>query len=141
MFRFTVCASSGIQRSRSRMELLHARSSIVIAARAYGLSAIDMVCTPWSLLHEQFKVIQPITPQVCVDYKDLTVLKEESEEGRRLGFQAKVSIMTHTWPLCQYLTCFSQQAIHPSQVETIVDAYAPSTQGKGYHRSCKKHRC
>jgi hypothetical protein len=29
--------------------------------------------------------------QVCVDYKDLDVLREESEEGRRLGFQAKVS--------------------------------------------------
>ncbi|KAH8080541.1 Pyruvate/Phosphoenolpyruvate kinase-like domain-containing protein [Filobasidium floriforme] len=80
------CASSGIIRTRSRMELLHARSSVVIAAKAYGLSAIDMV---------------------CVDYKDMCILREESEEGRRLGFTAK-------------------QAIHPSQVETILNAYAPS---------------
>ena len=37
------CASSGIIRTRSRMELLHARSSVVTAAKAYSLSAIDMV--------------------------------------------------------------------------------------------------
>jgi citrate lyase beta subunit len=62
---------------------------------------------PWNLLEEHSKLIQLIIPQVCVDYKDLTVLKEESEEGRRLGFQAKVSIMAHAWPAYECLTCFS----------------------------------
>lgn len=52
---------------------------------------------------------------VCVDYKDLEVLKEECEEGRRLGFDAK-------------------QAIHPSQVEVITRAFAPSEKGV-YHRT------
>ncbi|KAI5452133.1 hypothetical protein NCC49_001071 [Naganishia albida] len=80
------CASSHILRSPARTELLFARSSIVTAARTFGLAAIDMV---------------------CVDYKDLNVLKEEAEEGRRLGFDGK-------------------QAIHPSQVETIRKAFAPS---------------
>lgn len=80
------CASTHILRSSSRIELLHARSSIVIAARAFGLAAVDMV---------------------CVDYKDLGILKNESEEGRRLGFDGK-------------------QAIHPSQVEIITQSYAPS---------------
>ncbi|GHJ87451.1 hypothetical protein NliqN6_3853 [Naganishia liquefaciens] len=80
------CASSHILRSPSRMELLYARSNIVTAARTFGLAAIDMV---------------------CVDYKDLAILQEEAEEGRRLGFDGK-------------------QAIHPSQVETIRKAFAPS---------------
>lgn len=80
------CASSGIIRTSSRLELLHARSSIVVAAQAYGLSAIDMV---------------------CIDYKNPDVLRAEAEEGRQLGFKAK-------------------QAIHPSQVDAIIEAFAPS---------------
>lgn len=38
------CACSGIQRSSSRTELLYPRQSVVAAARAFGLHAIDMVC-------------------------------------------------------------------------------------------------
>lgn len=43
---------------------------MVLGARAYGLEAIDMV---------------------CVNYKDEAYLKEECEDGRRLGFTGKVS--------------------------------------------------
>jgi citrate lyase beta subunit len=76
------------------MELLHARSSVVVAAKAYGLSAIDMVRpskvkTPSGC--EQGLIIIFARAKVCVDYKDLGILREESEEGRRLGFTAKVS--------------------------------------------------
>ncbi|KAJ7855914.1 citrate lyase beta subunit [Mycena olivaceomarginata] len=47
------------------------RSSIVIAAKAFGLEAIDMV---------------------CVNYKDLEYLKDECRDGRQLGFTGKQAI-------------------------------------------------
>lgn len=54
------CASTGIIRSRSRRELLFPRAQIVTIAKAYGLSAIDMV---------------------CIDYKDVDYMRDESEDG------------------------------------------------------------
>ncbi|KAI0947504.1 hypothetical protein AcV7_009917 [Taiwanofungus camphoratus] len=45
--------------------------------------------------------------QVCVNYKDLDYLKEECEDGRRLGFNGK-------------------QAIHPSQVAIIQSTFVPN---------------
>ncbi|KAJ7645543.1 Pyruvate/Phosphoenolpyruvate kinase-like domain-containing protein [Mycena polygramma] len=65
------CADTSILRSPSRLELLYTRSSIVIAAKAFGLEAIDMV---------------------CVNYKDLDYLREECLDGRRLGFTGKQAI-------------------------------------------------
>jgi len=59
---------------------------VVLAAKAYGLSAIDLVCS---------------------HYQDLEVLREECEEGRKLGFDAK-------------------QIIHPAQISTIQQAFSPS---------------
>ncbi|EPQ54754.1 beta subunit of citrate lyase [Gloeophyllum trabeum ATCC 11539] len=80
------CADTSIIRTQSRQELLYARSRIVNAAKAFGLQAIDMV---------------------CVNYKDLDYLREECEDGRRLGFNGK-------------------QAIHPSQVDIIQSTYVPT---------------
>ncbi|EED82273.1 predicted protein [Postia placenta Mad-698-R] len=68
------------------LELLFTRSQIAITAKAFGLDAIDMV---------------------CVNYKDSDYLKEECEDGRRLGFNGK-------------------QAIHPTQVDTIQSTFVPS---------------
>ncbi|KAF7365394.1 HpcH-HpaI domain-containing protein [Mycena venus] len=65
------CADTGILRSPSRRELLYTRSSIVIAAKAFGLEAIDMV---------------------CVNYKDIEYLKDECKDGRQLGFTGKQAI-------------------------------------------------
>ncbi|KAE9405715.1 citrate lyase beta subunit [Gymnopus androsaceus JB14] len=65
------CADTAIIRTRSRQELLYTRSQIAIAARAFGLEAIDMV---------------------CIHYKDLEYLKEECVDGRRLGFSGKQAI-------------------------------------------------
>ncbi|POY70430.1 hypothetical protein BMF94_6577 [Rhodotorula taiwanensis] len=84
------CASSRLIRTPSRLEMLYARSSVVAVAHAYGLAAIDLV---------------------CVKYKGddaERILREESEEGRRLGFTGK-------------------QAIHPAQVPIIQEAFAPSS--------------
>lgn len=55
------------------MEMLFARSSVVTHAKAYGLSAIDLVRTSYK------------GPEA------LKGLQQEAEEGRRLGFDGKVS--------------------------------------------------
>ncbi|KAF8073632.1 Pyruvate/Phosphoenolpyruvate kinase-like domain-containing protein [Lyophyllum atratum] len=65
------CADTSIIRTPSRRELLFTRSQIVIAAKAFGLEAIDMV---------------------CVNYKDLGYLKDECLDGRQLGFTGKQAI-------------------------------------------------
>ncbi|KAJ7696006.1 citrate lyase beta subunit [Mycena rosella] len=67
----TDCADTSILRSPSRLELLYTRSQIVIAAKAFGLEAIDMV---------------------CVNYKDLDYLQDECRDGRQLGFTGKQAI-------------------------------------------------
>ncbi|KAI0731997.1 citrate lyase beta subunit [Fomitopsis betulina] len=82
------CANTSIIRTRSRQELLYTRSQIAITAKAFGLDAVDMV---------------------CVNYKDLDYLKEECEDGRRLGFNGK-------------------QAIHPAQVDIIQSTFVPTEQ-------------
>lgn len=62
------CADTGITRTKYRRELAYARSATVLAAKAYGLSAIDLV---------------------CIHYQNPEILEEECEEGRRMGFDAK----------------------------------------------------
>ncbi|OJA20350.1 hypothetical protein AZE42_10535 [Rhizopogon vesiculosus] len=64
-------ADTSVSRTPSRFELLYVRSQITIAAKAFGLDTIDMV---------------------CVYYKDLDYLKVECEDGRRLGFNGKQAI-------------------------------------------------
>lgn len=66
------CASSSITRTPSRVEMLFARSSVVTHAKAFGLNAIDLVRTSYK------------GPEAVEG------LKEEAEEGRRLGFDGKV---------------------------------------------------
>jgi len=65
------CADTSIIRTGSRRELLFTRSQIVIAAKAFGLEAIDMV---------------------CVDFRNLETLKEECIDARQLGFTGKQAI-------------------------------------------------
>lgn len=66
--------------------MLYARSAVVTAAKAHKLQAIDLV---------------------CVALRDNSVLRQESEEGCRLGYNAK-------------------QAIHPGQVDMIQSIFGPS---------------
>ncbi|TDL23176.1 citrate lyase beta subunit [Rickenella mellea] len=80
------CADTSILRTPSRQELLYTRSRIAAASKAFGLEAIDMV---------------------CINYKDTDYLREECEDGRRLGYNGK-------------------QAIHPSQVDIIQQTFLPS---------------
>ncbi|KAF8349257.1 P-loop containing nucleoside triphosphate hydrolase protein [Amanita rubescens] len=63
--------SALLARTPSRRELLYTRSQIVIAAKAFGLEAIDMV---------------------CINYKDFVILEDECKDGRQLGFTGKLTI-------------------------------------------------
>ncbi|KAF8798832.1 P-loop containing nucleoside triphosphate hydrolase protein [Phlegmacium glaucopus] len=65
------CADTSIIRTSSRRELLFTRSQIAIAAKAFGLDSIDMV---------------------CVQYQDLETLQDECIDGRQLGFTGKQAI-------------------------------------------------
>ena len=49
--------------------------------------------------------------KVCINYKDQDTLRDECEDARRLGYDGK-------------------QAIHPSQVEIIQNAFLPTAQGE-----------
>ncbi|KAF8133992.1 citrate lyase beta subunit [Boletus edulis] len=80
------CADTSVVRTTSKRELLFVRSQIVITAKAFGLEAIDMV---------------------CVNYKDPEYLREECQDGRRLGFTGK-------------------QVIHPNQVVTVNASFVPT---------------
>jgi citrate lyase beta subunit len=61
-------ASIGAVRTPSAMELLFARSAVVIASAAFGLQAIDMV---------------------TIDFRDLESLRREATGGALLGFAGK----------------------------------------------------
>jgi len=65
------CADTSIIRTSSLSELLFTRSQIAIAAKAFGLDSIDMV---------------------CVQYQDLKKLQDECISGRQLGFTGKQAI-------------------------------------------------
>jgi len=80
------CADTSVVRTTSKRELLFVRSQVVITAKAFGLEAIDMV---------------------CVNYKDPEYLREECQDGRRLGFTGK-------------------QVIHPNQVVTVNASFVPT---------------
>lgn len=61
-------ASVGATRTPEAVELLYARESVLTAAAAFGLQAIDMV---------------------AIDFKDLGALRREAEFGAGLGFTGK----------------------------------------------------
>lgn len=82
------CASIGAERSKEANEVMVARQQVVIAAKAFGVQAIDVV---------------------YIDFKDLTGLKKQCEDGAKLGFTGK-------------------QCIHPDQIEIIHNAFTPSSE-------------
>lgn len=78
--------SIGATRTKDAIELLYARQAVIVACAAYDLQAIDIV---------------------TIDYKDMEMLKAESEFGAGLGFSGK-------------------QIIHPNQVSAVQEAFTPS---------------
>lgn len=67
---------------------------------------------------------------VCVNYKDTDYLREECEDGRRLGFDGKVRNSTfRRRKEFSHISLIEQQAIHPSQVQIIQETFVPSERG------------
>jgi citrate lyase beta subunit len=85
-------ASIGATRTSDAVELLYAREAVVTACAAYDLQSIDIV---------------------TIDFKNLDVLRAESEFGARLGYTGK-------------------QIIHPAQVEPVQSAFTPSDKAIAY---------
>ncbi len=85
-------ASIGATRTPEATELLYAREAVVTACAAYDLQAIDIV---------------------TIDFKNLDILRAESEFGARLGYSGK-------------------QIIHPAQVEPVQSAFTPSDEAITY---------
>jgi citrate lyase beta subunit len=76
----------GATRTREGWEVFYARSAVVTHAVAFGLQAIDLV---------------------NVDFRELSNLKREAQEGARMGFSGK-------------------QVIHPNQVAPAQEAFTPT---------------
>ncbi|BGP56761.1 hypothetical protein JCM8202_004465 [Rhodotorula sphaerocarpa] len=106
------CASSRLIRTPSRLEMLYARSCVVAAAHAFGLSAIDLV---------------------CVKYKGEEaerILVEEAEEGRRLGFTGKQAI--HPAQVAAIQRAFAPSPAEITRAQAILDQYESAREsGRG----------
>ena len=87
-------ASIGATRTPEATELLYAREAVVTACAAYDLQAIDIV---------------------TIDFKNLDVVRAESEFGARLGYTGK-------------------QIIHPAQVEPVQSAFTPGEEAIAHAR-------
>jgi len=85
-------ASIGATRTKEAIELLYVRQAVIVACASYDLQAIDIV---------------------TIDYKDMEMLKSESEFGAGLGFSGK-------------------QIIHPIQVSAVQTAFTPSDEAIAY---------
>lgn len=87
-------ASIGATRTPEATELLYARQALVTACAAYDLQAIDIV---------------------TIDFKNLDIVRAESEFGARLGYTGK-------------------QIIHPAQVEPVQSAFTPGEEAIAHAR-------
>ncbi|XP_066267030.1 citramalyl-CoA lyase, mitochondrial-like isoform X1 [Branchiostoma lanceolatum] len=84
-------ADIGASRTSEATELLYARQNVVLAAKAFGLQAIDYA---------------------SVDFKDTESLKRQAKEGARFGFTGKVAIHPLQVPIIQ-------QAFSPSPERVV----------------------
>jgi citrate lyase subunit beta-like protein len=87
-------ASIGATRTRDAVELLYARQAVVVACAANQLQAIDIV---------------------TIDYRNLELLRMESEIGLCLGYSGK-------------------QLIHPLQVEPVQTIFTPDDEAIAHAR-------
>jgi len=102
-------ASVGATRTPEAIELLHVRLSVLTAAAAYGLQAIDMV---------------------AIDFKDLGTLRREAEFGAGLGFTGKQIIHPAQVEPVQSAFTPSDEAI--AYAHRVVDGFeASKKEGKG----------
>lgn len=102
------CADMEAIRTARATELLHARSQIVLTAKAYGLQAIDMV---------------------HIQYKDLDDLARECQEGRALGFTGKQAI--HPIQISTIHESFSPSASDIDFATRVIQGYNDTTSKGG----------
>ncbi|MFH1186269.1 MAG: CoA ester lyase [Chloroflexota bacterium] len=102
-------ASVGATRTADAVELLYARQSVLTAAAAFGLQAIDMV---------------------AIDFKDLEGLRREADFGAGLGFSGKQIIHPAQVDPVQAAFTPSDEAI--AYAHRVVDGFeASKNEGKG----------
>lgn len=102
-------ASVGATRTPQAIELLYARQSVLTAAAAYGLQAIDIV---------------------AIDFKDLERVRVEAEFGASLGFTGKQII--HPAQVQPVQSAFTPSAEAIAHARRIVEGFAASqSEGKG----------
>lgn len=101
------CASTGILRTRDRKSLLFPRAHMATIAKAYNLSAIDMV---------------------CIDYKDQDYLVEEAQEAKQLGYDGKQAIHPVQVDAIQNTFNPTQEAV--DRAARILHLYEHASQGE-----------
>jgi len=104
-----LCADAGITRNLGGMELLYARSNLVLHAAAFGLQALDMVQTNFT---------NPILLQV------------ESKQGAELGFSGKQIIHPAQVEIVQTAYTPTQEAIEWAQ-KILEGALIAQAEGMG----------
>ncbi len=104
-----LAAAIGATRTAEATEFLFARESLVMAASAYGLQAIDMV---------------------TVEFRDLVVLERESLSGARLGFSGKQII--HPAQVGPVQKAFTPSDLEIEKARELIAAFqVHQTEGKG----------
>jgi citrate lyase beta subunit len=93
-------ASVGAVRTPAALELLYARSAVVMVCAAFGLQAIDMV---------------------MVDYKDLEALRREASFGSQLGYTGKQVI--HPNQVAPVQEAFTPDAAAIQSARRMVQAF------------------
>lgn len=91
----------GAVRSRGAMEVLYARSAVVLAAAAYDLQAFDMI---------------------YADFHDIGGLEEESRFARQLGFTGKTCIHPKQTPVVNRV--FTPASDEVARAQRLVQAFA-----------------
>ncbi len=99
----------GGRRTPEGLEVLYARSQVVLAARAAGLEAID---------------------QVVVDIRDDQQFRQDAIAGRNLGYTGKMCLLPRQVTLANEV--FSPTAEEVDRSRRLVDAYEATTgEGRG----------
>lgn len=115
------CANIGASRTERSLEILYARQKLVLVAKAFNLQAIDMVYIKYKGTYKNngnaFLLVKLIT--------DLDGLKQQCQEGMKMGYTGK-------------------QVIHPGQVPIVQEAFLPTESqiewATGLLKSFHKHQ-
>lgn len=99
----------GGRRTAGGLEVLYARSQVVLAARAAGLEAID---------------------QVVVDIRDDQQFRQDAAAGRNLGYTGKMCLLPRQVALANEV--FSPTAEEVDRSRRLIEAYEATTvEGRG----------